>query len=104
MTEAGFSLDCVAPGGQAVLFHVEVIAAPTFRVTDTFGTTHTITKALGVAITVAEHLVGEHGEAWICASDGTTARLDRTATTSDTPDRPWVRSVASIHPRKDTNR
>jgi len=95
MTEPEFRAECTAPGRQAVLFHEPSGAAPSYRVVDRDGMTQARTRALGIAVTVAAHLVAEHGEAWICATDGSTVRVDPAGVSSDTPTRPWVRSVAS---------
>jgi hypothetical protein len=86
---------CTAPGRQGVLFPEPPGPAPSYRVVDRDGITQARTAALGVALSVAGHLVEAHGEAWICASDGATAHVDAVGIRSDTPTRPWVRTAAS---------
>jgi hypothetical protein len=95
VVEVEFQAGCTAPGRQGVLFAEPPGPAPTYRVVDHHGITQARTTALGVALAVAGHLVGEHGDAWICGSDGATAHLDGRGVSSDAPTRPWVRTAAS---------
>lgn len=101
MTDAAFRAECIAPGRQAVLFHDQPGSAPVYCVIDRTGDDHARTRSLGIALTVAQHLVAAHGEAWICADDGVTARVDVDGVSSDIPDRPWIRAVASAHRTKE---
>ena|SRR6266511_1719703 len=87
---------CVPPGGQVVLFRLPVdTEAPSYAVTDRDGHTRVSTNSLGVALAVVRRVLAEHGEAWIRASDDTTAHFDGQRVSSDTPDRPWIASVAA---------
>lgn len=96
MSSPDFVLECVPPGGQVVLFRLPVeTAAPSFLVTDRDGHQRIRTNSLGVALAVTRRVLDEHGEAWIRASDDTTARFDGERVESDTPERPWIAAVAA---------
>ena len=81
------------PGTQPVLFHMPTDRAPVYTVHDRDGRVQTRTTSLGVAVTAARILVVEHGTAWVRANDDTTARLDASGVTSDTPTLAWVRTL-----------
>lgn len=104
MVETVFVPDCAPPGTQGLLFVVPTEGPPRFEVIGRDGTAHVTTGSLGVAVTAARHLVAVENEAWITSTDGTTARLDHSGIASSTPDRPWIRTVASTMQRKDINR
>jgi hypothetical protein len=88
---------CVPPGGQIVLFSLPLDgAAPNYIVTDRDGRARADTNSLGVALAVTRRVLEEHGEAWVRASDDTTAHVHgRRRVSSDTPDRPWIASIAT---------
>lgn len=86
---------CVAPGGQPVLFRLPTDRVPTFVVVDRDGTEQVHTSSLGVAVTVARQVLIEQGEVWVRASDDTCAHIDLSGVASDTPECPWIRTVAA---------
>ena len=65
---------------------------------------HTQRVAQFVAEGAKASLVAIDAEAWIASTDGTTARLGHVGIASSTPDRPWIRTVASAMQRKEPNR
>lgn len=85
----------VPPGAQAALFHLPVDGAPVYTVLDRDGRVQTRTTSLGVAMTAVRHLVAEHGEAWVRTTDDTTAHIGPDGVTSDTPTRPWIRTLTT---------
>jgi len=104
MVETEFVPDCTPPGTQGLLFALPTEGPPRFHVIDRTGRTQVTTASLGVAVTAARHLVAIDAEAWIASTDGTTARLGHVGIASSTPDRPWIRTVASAMQRKEPNR
>lgn len=95
MPEPTVSAVLCPPGVQPALFHVPSDAPPVYTVHDRDGRVQTRTTSLGVAATAVRLLVNEHGEAWVRAGDGTTARVDRHGVDSDQPDHPWIRILTS---------
>ena len=85
----------VPPGAQAALFHLPVDGAPVYTVLDRDGRVQTRTSSLGVAMTAVRHLVAEHGDAWVRTTDDTTAHIGPGGVTSDTPTRPWIRTLTT---------
>jgi hypothetical protein len=104
MVETAFVPDCAPPGTQGLLFALPTAGPPRYDVIDRTGRTQVTTGSLGVAVTTARHLVTVDAVAWIASTDGTTARLDRAGIASSTPDRPWIRTVASTMQRKEDTR
>lgn len=87
---------CVPPGGQVVLFRLPVVeVAPSYSVTDRDGCTRVRTNSLGVALTITRRVLLEQGEAWVRASDDTTAHIEGQQVRTDTPDLPWIASLAA---------
>ena len=82
--------EAVAPGQQGVLF-VPDVERLTFAVVTSNGR-RLATGSLGVALSMARRVAAEVGEAWIVASDGSTARV-RVAAVESAFSRPWVRTV-----------
>jgi hypothetical protein len=66
-----------------------------FGVVDRHGVEHVRTSSLGVALTVALRVLAEQGEAWVRASDHTCAHLDPYRVATDTPECPWIRTLAT---------
>lgn len=95
MSDAAYEPDCVPPGSQSVLFRVAAKTAPIYSVIDRDGHIRARTNSLGVALSVTRHLVQEQGEAWVRASDDTTAHVDSEGVSSDTPDRPWIQTTVT---------
>lgn len=85
----------VPPGPQAALFDLPVDGAPVYTVLDRDGRVQTRTSSLGVAMAAVRHLVAEHGEAWVRTTDDTTAHIGPDGVTSDTPTRPWIRTLTT---------
>lgn len=87
---------CVPPGGQVVLFRFPIVeVAPSYAVTDSDGRTRVRTNSLGVALTIVRRVLLEKGEAWVRASDDTTAHIEGHHVRTDTPDLPWIASLAA---------
>lgn len=86
---------CVAPGSQPALFCLPSVSAPTYTVVDRRGVEHATTASLGVAMTAARRVLIEQGEAWLRASDDTCAHIDPRRVATDTPECPWIRTVAA---------
>ncbi|HWL41819.1 MAG TPA: hypothetical protein VNQ73_02660 [Ilumatobacter sp.] len=86
---------CVAPGGQPVLFRHPVDRIPDYVVIDRHGIEHLHTSSLGVALTAARRVLIEQGEVWVRASDDTCAHIDPHRVATDTPERPWIQTVAA---------
>lgn len=86
---------CVAPGGQPALFRLPSESAPTYVVVDRRGVEHLHTSSLGVAMTAARRVLIEQGEVWVRASDDTCAHIDPRRVATDTPECPWIRTVAA---------
>ena len=82
--------DATAPGQQGVLF-VPDVDRLAFAVVLGDGR-RLAAGSLGVALSMARRVVIEAGEAWIVASDGSTARLTTTAVESAFA-RPWVHTI-----------
>lgn len=95
MDQPALCLVGVPPGAQAALFHLPVDGAPAYTVLDRDGNVQTRTTSLGVAMTAARHLVAEHREAWVRTTDDTTAHIGPDGVTSDTPTRPWIRTLTT---------
>ena len=83
------------PGTQTALFHWPAVGPPVYTVHDHDGRVQTRTTSLGVAATAVRFLVAEHGTAWVRAGDDTTAHIDPTGLTSDTPNHPWIRTLTT---------
>ena len=83
------------PGAQTALFHWPAVGPTVYTVHDHDGRVQTRTTSLGVAATAVRFLVAEHGNAWVRAGDDTTAHIDPTGLTSDTPNHPWIRTLTT---------
>lgn len=88
---------CVAPGSQPTLFHLPSESAPTYVVVDRNGKEHIHTSSLGVAMTAARRVLIEQGEVWVRSSDDTCVHIDPQRVATDTPECPWIRTVAASH-------
>jgi hypothetical protein len=89
-------VSCTPPGRQAVLLHVPSKKVPRYVVIDRTGVERARSDALGVAASVARFLVVEQGEAWVRASDDTTAHLGPGGLVeTDTPACPWIRTLTT---------
>ena len=86
---------CVAPGSQAALFRLPLDHAPTWVVIDRHGVEHVATSSLGVALTAARRVLIEQGEVWVRASDTTCAHIDPQRVATDTPECPWIQTIAA---------
>jgi hypothetical protein len=86
---------CVAPGSQPASFRLPSVSAPTYAVADRRGVEHLHTSSLGVAMTAARRVLIEQGEVWVRASDDTCAHIDPQRVATDTPECPWIRTVAA---------
>lgn len=86
---------CVAPGGQPVLFRLATGQVPTYVVIDRHGREHLRTSSLGVAMSAARQVLIEQGEVWVRASDDTCAHIDPQRVATDTPERPWIQTIAA---------
>lgn len=86
---------CVAPGSQPALFRLSIESAPTYVVVDRLGREHVASSSLGVAMTAARRVLIEQGEVWVRASDDTCAHIDPHRVATDTPECPWIRTVAA---------
>ena len=89
-----YTPSCVAPGAQGALFDLACDGPPRYAVLDRSGSEQARTAALGVALSAARRLVVEQGEAWVRSSDGATARIDASGVSTDTPNRPWIQTLA----------
>lgn len=95
MNQPDYVATCVAPGTQPVLFHLPGDEVPTYVVVDLRGTTHVTTTSLGVAVTAVRQVLLETGEAWVRGSDDCCAHITPRRVATDTPERPWIRTVAA---------
>jgi hypothetical protein len=96
---AHFDPECTPPGAQRHLFPTPCTGAPRYHVIDPTGTTRAATTSLGVALTVALHLVAIDAQAWIATTGGATARIDHTGITTNTPTHPWIQTLDTTLPR-----
>lgn len=94
MARPTFTSTCIAPGAQGVLFDLRPTRRAQYWAVDAAGVEHVRSEALGVVASVARRLTDEHGAAWVCCSDGSTARVDGTAVSTNAPESPWIRILA----------
>lgn len=94
MARPTFTSTCIAPGAQGVLFDLRPTRRTQYWVVDVEGLEHVRSEALGVVASVARRLIAEHGAAWVCCSDGSTARLDSAGVSTNAPESPWIRILA----------
>jgi len=94
VTQPIFTPSCTAPGAQGVLFELRGARRSQYRVVDAAGVEQVRAETLGVIASAARRIAIETGVAWVCCSDGATARLDGAGVSTNSPESPWIRILA----------